>query len=167
MKTISTSSRSAIVDAVKSEQSSSRKWLKVVDNLHADGITAQLIATEKKGGNPELRESVREAVVAGFTPAQQALLAKEGKSLSDAEKVEKRYTQQQVGSMLGHIERLLAKAEKAGSDVVKQATTQWSRAQDFLDKLITAIQNADGVADLHPADAIRTAKTLKGYLPKA
>jgi hypothetical protein len=65
------------------------------------------------------------------------------------------------------IEQYLGKAEaKASGDVVKSATTVWSRAQDSLTKLLDAVQKAEGVTDLHVADAIRTIKTLKGYLPK-
>lgn len=166
--TLANTTRSAIVDAVSAERTSTRQWLKVTDNLKADGISSSMIETEKKGGKPEIREAVREAVVMGFTKSEQALLAKDAKSLSDSEKANKRYVQQQVGSMLGHIQRLLRKAEaKDESGTPKQATTKWSRAQDFLTKLISDIQDADGVADLVPADAIRTAKALKGYLPKA
>jgi hypothetical protein len=165
--TLASATRSSIIDAVSAERSSTLQWLKVVDNLQADGIKSHMIATEKKGGKVEIRESVRDAVTMGFTKTEQALLKKEAKSLDDTEKATKRYVQQQVGSMLGHIERLLAKAEaKAEDGTPKQATTKWSRFQDQLNKMMDEIQNSDGVADLHPADAIRTIKVLKGYLPK-
>lgn len=164
---LANTTRSSIVDAVKAERGSTRQWLKVTDNLQADGIKAHMIATEKKGGKPEVREAVRDAVIMGFTATEQALLGKEAKSLDETEKASKRYIQQQVGSMLGHIERLLKKAEAKQEDgAPKQATTKWSRAQDFLRKLIDDIQEADGVAGLSPADAIRTAKALQGYIPK-
>ena len=165
---LSTTSHTAIIDAVKSEQGNQRKWLKVVDSLHADGIRSNMITTEKKGGNVEAREAVRNAVIAGFTAKDQALLAKESKTLEDSEKVEKRYIQQQVGSMLGHIERLLTKAEKkAEPDAPSIAKTKWTRFQDQLDAMISAIQDAEGVAGLNATDALRVLKTAKGYMPKA
>lgn len=165
--TLSNTTRSAIVEVISSDLATNKRWVKAVDALRADGIMSHMIATEKKGGKPEIREAVRDAVVMGFSKAEQALLAKDPKSLDDSEKANKRYVSQQVGSKLGEVERRLAKAEAlADGGVVKQATTEWSRAQDFLTKLMDKIQDSDGIADLHPADAIRTIKTLKGYLPK-
>jgi hypothetical protein len=126
-----------------------------------------MIATEKKGGKVEIRDAVRGAVVMGFTKTEQALLNKDTASLDEVEKANKRHIGQQVGSMLGHIERLLVKAEKkAESGSASVATTKWTRFQDQLNKMMEAIQDADSVADLHPADAIRTIKVLKGYMPK-
>lgn len=164
---LATTTRSAVIEAVSSEQSSKLKWVKVTDSLQADGIKVSMIVTEAKGGKPEIRDALREAVVLGFTKSEQAIYAKENKALSEAEIETKRYIQKQVGSMLGHIERLLTKAEaKADSGAPSVTTTVWSRAQDNLTKLLDAVQKAEGVADLHVADAIRTIKVLKGYLPK-
>jgi hypothetical protein len=126
-----------------------------------------MIVTENKGGKPEIRDALRDAIVLGFSKTEQALYKQEAKALSEADNVTKRYVHQQVGSMLSRIEKYLGKAEaKASGDVVKPATTFWSRAQEQLNKLMDEIQNAEGVADLQPADAIRTIKALKGYIPK-
>jgi hypothetical protein len=164
---LATTTRSAIAEAVSSEINNERKWLKVSDSLQADGIKLSMIVTENKGGKPEIRDSIRDAIVFGFSKTEQALYNQEAKALSDTDKVTKRYVHQQVGSMLSRIEKYLGKAEaKASGDVVKPATTVWSRAQDALNKLMEAVQNAEGIADLQPADAIRTIKVLKGYLPK-
>jgi hypothetical protein len=165
---LASTTRSSIADAVSSELSNERKWLKVSDSLQADGIKLHMIVTENKGGKPEIRDALRDAIVLGFNKTEQALYMQDSKALSDADKVSKRYVQQKVGVMLSRIEKYLGKAEdKAdGSDVVKSATTKWSRAQEYLTKLLDDVQKAEGVADLHVADAIRTIKTLKGYLPK-
>ena len=165
--TLASTTRSSIIEAVASEQNNKRKWLKVTDNLQADGIKHHMIVTEAKGGKPEIRDALRDTVVMGFSKTEQALYAKENKALSEAEVETKRYIQKQVGSMLGHIERLLAKAEaKADGGVVKSATTKWSRHQANLDKLMQDVQDTDGLEGLHPADAIRTIKVLRGYIPK-
>jgi hypothetical protein len=165
---LATTTRSAIAEAVSSEISNKRKWLKVSDSLQADGIKLSMIVTEKKGGKPEIREAVRDACLLGFSKAEQAIYLQDTKALSDVDKATKRHIGMQLGAMMSTIEKYLAKAEaKAeGSDVVKPATTVWSRAQDALNKLMEAVQNAEGVADLQPADAIRTIKVLKGYIPK-
>lgn len=164
---LATTTRSAIAEAVSSELTNERKWLKVSDSLTADGVRLSMIVTENKGGNPEVRDALRDAIVLGFSKTEQALYNQDSKALSDADKVTKRYVQQKVGVMLSRIEKYLAKAEaKASGDVVKTATTVWSRAQDALTKLLDTVQKAEGVTDLHVADAIRTIKTLKGYLPK-
>lgn len=164
---LANTTRSAIADAVSLDVASGHKWLKVTDSLQADGIKAHMITTENKGGKPEIRDAVRDAIVLGFTKPEQALLAKDAKSLDDSEKANKRYLSQTIGKYLVRIEQYLNKAEaKAKGEVVKPATTVWSRAQDSLSKLIDTIQNSEGVADLQVADAIRTAKALKGYMPK-
>jgi len=164
---LATTTRSAIAEAVSSEISNKRKWLKVSDSLQADGIKHSMIVTEKKGGKPEIREAVRDACLLGFSKAEQAIYLQDTKALSDVDKATKRHIGMQLGAMMSTIESYLAKAEaKASGDVVKPATTVWSRAQDALNKLMEAVQNAEGVADLQPADAIRTIKVLKGYLPK-
>lgn len=164
---LANTTRSSIADAVSSDVVTEHKWLKVTDNLQADGIKLSMVVTENKGGKPEIRDAVRDAVILGFGKTEQALLAKDAKSLDETEKANKRYLSQQVGKYLARIEGYLGKAEaKASGDVVKSATTVWSRAQESLNKLLDAVQKSEGVADLHTADAIRTIKTLKGYLPK-
>lgn len=163
---ISSASRSAIIDAVSAERTSTRQWVKVTDNLQADGIKASMIATEKHGGNPELREQVRGVVMLGFTKAEQALLASESKTLSDVDKATKRHTQQQVGSMLGHIERLLAKAESKADNAPKPPTTKWSRFQDQLDKMVSAVQDNEGATGLDAPAALKALKLVKAYMPK-
>ena len=164
---LATTTRSIIAEAVSSDVTTDHKWLKATDSLTADGIKHSMVVTENKGGNAEVREALRDAVVLGFTKPWQALYKQEAKALSDADKVQKRYVHQQVGKYLNRIEQYLAKAEaKASGDVVKPATTKWSRHQANLDKLLADIQSAEGVADLHVSDALRTAKALKGYVPK-
>jgi hypothetical protein len=164
---LATTTRSIIAEAVSSDVVAEHKWLKASDSLQAEGIKLSMVVTENKGGNPEVREALRGAIVLGFSKTEQALYNQDNKALSDADKVTKRYVHQRVGKYLVRIEQYLGKAEaKASGDVVKSATTVWSRAQDSLTKLLDAVQKAEGVTDLHVADAVRTIKTLKGYLPK-
>jgi hypothetical protein len=164
---LATTTRSTIAEAVSSDVVAEHKWLKASDSLQAEGIRLSMVVTENKGGNPEVREALRGAIVLGFSKTEQSLYNQDNKALSDADKVTKRYVHQRVGKYLVRIEQYLGRAEaKAAGEAPKSATTVWSRAQDSLTKLLDAVQKAEGVADLHVADAIRTIKTLKGYLPK-
>ena len=165
--TLATTTRSAIIEAVSSDIASNNKWIKAVDSLQADGIKASMIATEKKGGNADVREAVRGAVTMGFTTNQQALISKDIKTLSDTEKAERRYVTQQIGSKLGEIERRLTKAENASDTTApSQATTKWSRFQDQLSKMIDAVQDNDGATGLDAPSALKALKLVKAYIPK-
>ena len=73
-----------------------------------------------KAPNPELRNSIKKAIILGFNDNQQALLAKATSTLSDPDKREKRELQQQVGSEIGYYERGL-KTREAKATVTEVA----------------------------------------------
>lgn len=164
---LASATRSAIIDAVSSDIQSNNKWIKAVDSLIADGVKASWVATEKKGGKPEVREEVRNAVTMGFTKDQQALISKDIKTLSDSEKADRRYVTQQIGSKLGEVERRLLKAESASDTSAPSIPmTKWTRFQDQLDKMISAVQDNEGATGLDAPSALKALKQAKGYMPK-
>ena len=90
--------------------------VKAVDSLHADGVTAAMLVAPEKGESTTLFESVKVSIVMGFTSTVQALLKKDTKGLSEAQKESKRYWQQQIGSKLKDLRNALTRREAAGAE---------------------------------------------------
>lgn len=107
---IATTTIKASITALQADSKASKCWVVASDAFHADGVTASML-TGKDADN-EVKDFIKaNIIVPSFTAKDQALLAKEGKSLSDEQKTTKRYLQQQVGSKLGKIASHLAKLE--------------------------------------------------------
>jgi hypothetical protein len=90
--------------------------VKAVDSLHADGVTAAMLVAPAKGESTVLFDSVKVSIVLGFTSTVQALLKKDTKGLSEAQKESKRYWQQQIGSKLKDLRNALARREAQGQE---------------------------------------------------
>jgi hypothetical protein len=90
--------------------------VKAVDSLHADGVTAAMLVAPAKGESTVLFDSVKVSIVMGFTATVQALLKKDTKGLSEAQKESKRYWQQQIGSKLKDLRNALTRREAQGSE---------------------------------------------------
>ena len=90
--------------------------IKAVDSLHADGVTAAMLVAPAKGESTVLFDSVKVSIVMGFTATVQALLKKDTKGLSEAQKESKRYWQQQIGSKLKDLRNALTRREAQGSE---------------------------------------------------
>lgn len=87
---------------------------KAIDALHADGVTADMLVAPAKGESFTLYDTVKVSIVLGFTASVQALLKKDTKTLSESQKTDKRYWQQQIGSKLKDLRNALARREAAG-----------------------------------------------------
>jgi hypothetical protein len=90
--------------------------VKAIDSLHADGVTAAMLVAPAKGESTVLFDSVKVSIVMGFTATVQALLKKDTKGLSEAQKESKRYWQQQIGSKLKDLRNALTRREAQGSE---------------------------------------------------
>jgi hypothetical protein len=90
--------------------------VKAVDSLHADGVTAAMLVAPAKGESTVLFDSVKVSIVLGFTATVQALLKKDTKGLSEAQKESKRYWQQQIGSKLKDLRNALTRREAQGAE---------------------------------------------------
>lgn len=151
----------AITDAVKVSNQAENKWVKATDLLISRGITAAMLAPEKSGGNPELRDATKHAIVAGFTSADQSLLAKEPKSLDDAAKKAKKELQQKVGSLVGHIQRLLRDREDKPEG---EEVTDIERIQKALSEVVKKIQKLENVT-FDVVDIVKRLNSVKGAMP--
>ena len=89
---------------------------KAIDSLHADGVTADMLKAPTKGEPTILFDSVKLSIVMGFTTAVQALLKKDTKGLKEADKENKRYWQQQIGSKLKDLRNALTRREAQGAE---------------------------------------------------
>jgi hypothetical protein len=101
--------------------------VKAIDSMHADGVTAAMLVAPAKGEPTVLFDSVKVSIVLGFTAPVQALLKKDTKGLSEAQKENKRYWQQQVGSKLKDLRNALTRreAQGAGSDGAEADKSTW------------------------------------------
>ena len=84
---MSNKTRSIIADTVKLEAKVSKNRTSISEALHADGFTGFMLMTKAKGGNEDARKQVSEAILAGFTQAEFALLSKDAKSLNAEDKI--------------------------------------------------------------------------------
>jgi hypothetical protein len=99
----------------KSAQADKAKT-KAVDALHADGVTAEMLKAPGKDEPRALYEAVQVSIVLGFTTAVQVLLKKDTKTLSESQKTDKRYWQQQIGSKMKDLRNALSKRERQGEE---------------------------------------------------
>jgi len=114
----------------KSREADNAK-VKAIDALFADGVTSAMLMAPAKGESTVLFDSVKVSIVLGFTAQVQALLKKDTKGLSEAQKETKRFWQMQIGSKTKDLRKALAsreakaKAEMEGSDGAGSDKASW------------------------------------------
>jgi hypothetical protein len=161
---LSASARSATIEVVKSESQTAKKYRKLADVYHADGIRSAMLETENNGGNVELRKSVKDAITAGFTDAEQALMAKDPKTLESGAKHDRTTLKGRVDTMLNRIRNYLADDEADGSGDPRETKTAFQRMHDNLDKVITALQKLENPS-FDVAETVKRIKLGKALIP--
>lgn len=121
--------------------------ISMADTLHAEGVTSAMCTAPAKGEDRTFFDSLKAAVVLGFTAQVQALLAKPTKGLTDQQKSDKRYWQQQIGARVNDIARALAKREAQDSDGdgANNTSTWEDRTKKVLTAIVDAVQKKEGV----------------------
>jgi len=120
--------------------------VKAVDALHADGVTAAMLLAPEKGESTALFDSVKVSIVLGFSATVQTLLKKDTKGLSDAQKIEKRNWQQQIGSKMKDLRNALTRREAQGkeSDGAGEDKSTWeSTKRKVLAEIIAQAQKKE------------------------
>jgi len=120
--------------------------IKVVDSLHADGVTPAMLLSPKKGESSVLFDGVKVSIVLGFTATVQALLKKDTKTLSDSQKTDKRHWQQQIGSKMKDLRNALTRREHQGaeSDGAESDKSSWeSTKRKVLADMISQAQKKE------------------------
>ena len=149
--TLSTAVANAITAAVSAVEGASRKMQSSIDALVAAGMrSTDFISPKSKDGastsSPEQFEAINAAIVAGFTARGQKLLSAPTKALSDADKAEKRYLQQQIGARRNDFKRALEKREGRADTRAPQAP------KSAEDKIRAQIETIEKI--VHGAEAL-------------
>jgi hypothetical protein len=129
-----------VVDTLKAQGVVDKKWLKTADALRAEGVTAETL-----DGDKEYRDAFKKNVILlSFTKTEQAIMAKPATSLSDEEKVTKRWIIQQTGAKLvkvtGHVrkaeqEEMMTDEERGARKVSDMATRLKRDLTAWIDKV--------------------------------
>ena len=129
-----------VVDTLKAQGVVDKKWLKTADALRAEGVTAETL-----DGDKEYRDAFKKNVILlSFTKTEQAIMAKPTTSLSDEEKVTKRWIVQQTGAKLvkvtGHVrkaeqEEMMTDDERGAKKVSDMATRLKRDLTAWIDKV--------------------------------
>ena len=101
-----------ITKGTKKSLDTAKTKSKTVDLMQAQGLKSFDLDLSNKD-NAELHNQIKGAIVLGFDPDAQALLAKESKVLSDFEKATKRALGMQIGSEFAYYRIALAKSEES------------------------------------------------------
>lgn len=99
---------STVVETLKADATVQKKWVKTADALRAEGVTSDFLSNDT-----EYRDAFKKDVILlSFTKTEQAIMAKPTTSLSDEEKVTKRWVQNQTGAKLVQVTKYVRKAEQ-------------------------------------------------------
>lgn len=169
-------SATAITEAVAAVEGASRKMASSIDVLHAQGmLSTDFISPNSKKytstASPERFAAINEAIVAGFTKANQKLLATPTKALSEVDKTTKRYWQQQIGARRNDFQAGLEKRENVNADGTREARPPKAP----IDKLVAALTNVEKIIQANEwefdvvdfMDCIINAKVQAGIPHKA
>ena len=147
---LSNAARESIRDFVSISVTLNTKQTKMVDTLVADGVTHEMCFAPKGDAPREFYDSICEAVTLGFSKPAQKLLAftrAEVKALSEAQKTERRYWQQQTGSKVKDIRNALKKRE---SNPTGQNATKLELAKRAPEDALKRVTELDPTKDAIP-----------------
>ena len=129
-----------VVETLKAQGVVDKKWVKTADVLRAEGVTSETL-----DGDKEYRDAFKKNVILlSFTKTEQAIMAKPATSLSDEEKVTKRWIIQQTGAKLvkvtGHVrkaeqEEMMTDDERGAKKVSDMATRLKRDLTAWIDKV--------------------------------
>jgi Asp-tRNA(Asn)/Glu-tRNA(Gln) amidotransferase A subunit family amidase len=146
---ISTKTVDLLTNATKKQLGVAKTKKQTVDALEAEGVKSFMLDLPEKGKKSvyaDLHIQMKQAIVLGFEQAEQDMLAKETKTLSDFDKKVKRAIQQQVGSEFAYYRRALAKREAPVVDGDSEKSTPvemyFKDLQSALDRL-TKLENME------------------------
>jgi hypothetical protein len=131
---------STVVETLKAQGVVDKKWLKTADALRSEGVSSDTLTNDK-----EYRDAFkRDVILLSFTKTEQAIMAKPTTSLSDEEKVTKRWIIQQTGAKLvkvtGHVRKaeqdeMLTDDERGAKKVSDMATRLKRDLTAWIDKV--------------------------------
>lgn len=161
--TITNECKAVVIETLKADAGVQKRWVKAADMLRSEGVTSEMLGSDK-GFRARFKEQV---VLLSFTRVEQVIMAKPQTSLSDEEKVTRRWLQQQVGNRLTRVTQYVAKAEREEelSDEdrgTQRVATLETRLKKDLTKWIEKLEKQEGttfpLSDM--LKALRTASAL-------
>ena len=155
-------------DAVKLDTSTANKWVIASEALFADGIRAEHIATEKKGGVQQVYDMVTAAIINGYHKNDQALLRTDVKSLDDVQKAKRTELQQRLGTYRNRLQKYLTElAIEAGEVEPKESEdkTPVRKIRIALETALKVIQGDDNPQGYDPVDLTKRINSMLGSLP--
>ncbi len=143
----------AITEAVAAVEGAARKMESSIDALVAANMrSTDFISPKSKKyestASPEQFAAINEAIVAGFTKANQKLLTTPTKALSDVDKTTKRYWQQQIGARRNDFQTGLEKRENVNADDTREARPP----KAAITKLTEALENVEKILQANEWD---------------
>lgn len=161
-------SAAILSDAVKLDLSNGNKWVAASDALHADGVRAEHIATEKKGGVQAVYDFVTEAIISGYSKPDQALIRTDVKSLDDVQKAKRKELQQRLGTYRNRLQKYLTtKAIEAGEVEPEEKTEKTSveKIRIALETALKVMQGDENPQGYDPVDLTKRINSMLGSLP--
>lgn len=155
----------AITAAVAAVEGASRKMQSSIDALVSAGMrSTDFISPKAKDGlstaSPEQFEAINAAIVAGFTARVQKLLTAPTKALSDADKSDKRYWQQQIGARRNDFKRGLEKREGVtDTRAAQQPKSPEDKIRAMIESIEKIVQGAEGLT-FDAADFLKDLRAL-------
>ena len=155
----------AITAAVAAVEGASRKMASSIDALVSAGMrSTDFISPKSKDGlstaSPESFEAINAAIVAGFSARVQKLLAAPTKALSETDKSDKRYWQQQIGARRNDFKRALEKREGVADNRAPQAPkSAEDKIRAMLESVEKIVQGAEGLT-FDAADFLKRLRDL-------
>ena len=155
----------AITAAVAAVEGASRKMQSSIDALVSAGMrSTDFISPKSKDGlstaSPEQFEAINAAIVAGFSARTQKLLAAPTKALSETDKSDKRYWQQQIGARRNDFKRGLEKREGVNDNrAPQQPKSPEDKIRAMIESIEKVVQGAEGLT-FDAADFLKRLRDL-------
>lgn len=156
-----------ISDAVKLDISNGNKWVVASESLFADGIRAEHIATEKKGGVQAVYDFVTEAIISGYHKNDQALIRTDVKSLDDVQKAKRKELQQRLGTYRNRLQKYLAELAIQSGEVEveeKAEKTPVEKIRIALETALKVMQGDENPQGYDPVDLTKRINSMLGSL---
>lgn len=131
-----------VTAAAKQAKKTQKAMAAAIDAMVADGIKLDMFSAKTDTDDAKaFRRELKDAIIASFTEAEQALLETPTASLSPAKKNAKRYQQQQIGARINDFKRAFAKRDALKRGPTPRATDAMF-CKERIDQIITRLQNA-------------------------
>ena len=151
----------SITNAVKKVNSSVKAMVSAIDLLRAEGFkSTNFISPQgkksKSTSSQEMFDQLKSFVILGFDLRIQKLLDLPTKSLTDKQKTDKRYWQQQIGARMADFRTALEKREKGSGGNSSKPRTAEQRVRDNLNDALKVINNIEDEKQLVKGEEIKS-----------